>query len=514
MKDIFLCHTGSDKEWVRELGERLEQHQVNGRSLQVFLDEWDIDYGENLLSKLDAGLKQSRFLGLIISPRMLKADWPTAEWQSQVMADPAGKKGRILPLLRHKVDPETGEVIELPFVLSPLKRFDFTRDRDFERELAQLVRRLSGLPPSRGSSRGVLGSRTGAIPGGQEAADHVDEALASNLFSVTAMPRALSSVETSARKKSEVWSALTGYRVPSFVLHGERLVSFVPLNATDYPFAGVVTRGGSRSEPTEEWMRDPDKQRQLVGILNGSLREHCYPLGIRSNKKKRSLFYCPLFEGRPSRAFQWSGGNGAPGRARQLAKMKERPDGTKFGVHMSAEMRFISIGERLFLIVEPGWLFTSDGVTPLEGKEVGRFSTMWGGKERNAAVLRNVLMWGLLIAGGKRELLLNLATEKTPEYATIGSVPAHTMISRGIAGDSIRLDRILGGEGAGEVAIASVDGAESERGELDEVADLALLEGLEPPALKSDGIDLMGDQVPEGSDDEEEMSAKEGELPF
>jgi hypothetical protein len=60
MEDLFLCHTGADKDWVRELGVRLEQERINGRSIEVFFDEWDIDYGENVIAKIDQGLRHSR----------------------------------------------------------------------------------------------------------------------------------------------------------------------------------------------------------------------------------------------------------------------------------------------------------------------------------------------------------------------------------------------------------------------------------------------------------------------
>lgn len=512
MKDIFLCHTGADKDWVRNLGSRLEEHRIGHRPLEVFFDEWDIDYGENIIAKIDAGLKQSRYVGLVLSPRMVKAEWPAAEWQSQVMADPTGKRGKILPLLRHKFDPETGEPIDMPFALAPLKRFDFTRDEDFEHELERLVRKLSDLPPVRGPKRSTLGSSIATLPSGQEAADVVEEALPSNLFAVTDTPAFLYGDATNAKSKREVWATMKGKNVPPFVLYENRLFSFVPPNAVDNPFRDFMLGTDPRPEPIADWMADSDKRRQLVGLLNAALREHCYHLRILTPKKDRTHFFCPIFsEGEP-REFRW----GSAGRSRALAKMKTRTNGTQFGVHMSAYMRFITVGDRLFVIIEPGWLFTTDGITPLEGKEVGRFSTLWGGKERNAAVLRNVLMWGLLIANGKRAILVNVATAKSPLQVSVQSVPIHTKLTHGIAGDAIRLDRILGGEGAGEVKreIES-DQSDADR-ELDEVADLALVGALatdDKPADRAAAGELRRDdeEVFEGADDGEE---EELELPF
>ena len=71
MKDLFLCHGGADKAWVRELGARLEAETVGNRQVEVFFDEWDIDHGENIVSKIDQGLKEARFVAVVLSPAML-----------------------------------------------------------------------------------------------------------------------------------------------------------------------------------------------------------------------------------------------------------------------------------------------------------------------------------------------------------------------------------------------------------------------------------------------------------
>lgn len=506
------------------LGTRLEQERIGGRPIEVFFDEWDIDYGQSIISKIDQGLKQSRFVGLVLSPRMVRADWPTAEWQSQVMADPTGKRGKILPLLLHKFDPETAEPIDLPFVLAPLKRFDFTREKGFEAELERLIRKLADLPPPRGARRGGLGAALSTPVTGQEAPDAVEEALPSNLLPILRLPETLYSDGTQARRKGEVWGVLRGKVVPPFVLHRERLVSFMRPGSAN-PLSAFLDGTAPREERVTHWLADPDLARQLTGMLNAGLREHCYHLGIRTLKEDRNQYYCPIFKEGEAREFRWGAAGGAAGRSRALAKMKTRPDGTQFGVHMSASMRFIALGDRLFLLVEPGWLFTTDGVTPLEGREVGRFSTLWGGKERNAAVLRNVLMWGLLIGEGRREIAINLGDEARPSAVYMQSVPSHTKLTSGLAGDSIRLDRILGGEGAGEVArsLTKHDGArdgsatgatntggadevEAADQELDVVADLALIGAL----LPEEDVIASADDDGDGDDDELVEASRNG----
>ena len=64
MKDLFLCHGGADKAWVRELGARLEAEWIGDRHIEVFFDEWDIDQGDNVVSKIDQGLKEARLVAV------------------------------------------------------------------------------------------------------------------------------------------------------------------------------------------------------------------------------------------------------------------------------------------------------------------------------------------------------------------------------------------------------------------------------------------------------------------
>ncbi len=75
--DLFLCHNGADKDWVRTLAEHIESETFDGlphgRPLRVFFDEWDIDVGQNVLLKINHGLSMSRYVAVIISPEFLEA---------------------------------------------------------------------------------------------------------------------------------------------------------------------------------------------------------------------------------------------------------------------------------------------------------------------------------------------------------------------------------------------------------------------------------------------------------
>ena len=92
-------------------------------------------------------------------------------------------------------------------------------------------------------------------------------------------------------------------------------------------------------------------------------------------------------------------------------------------------------------------MFTSDGIVPLEGKQVTVLSTKFGGKERNAAVLRNMLMWSMLLANDHGDIRIGIGGS----YLIVDAVPALAGVQAGIDGDSMNLDRIFADEAGGEV---------------------------------------------------------------
>lgn len=461
LKDLFLCHAGADKAWVESLGTRLEAERIGSGNIQVFLDKWDIDYGENIVAKIEQGLREARYCAVVLSPAMLKKEWPKAEWTARFMSDPTGKKGQLIPILLQDRDPETKELIDIPMLLRPLRRFDFTKASNFEPEFEELVRKLRGQSPRRGGWRSSSPYR-GAAEHGAEAADDVQEMLVSNLLCVEQYPEYIWSDAATTQKNTEVWNSLKGQRVPPFLLADGRLYSFFAPESRENPFGSFLSGTARKRERVADWMPDPDRSRQLVRLFNDALQEHNFHLRIRNLKDSRKQYYCPIYDSKKPRVFRWGGG----GKGRTIAKVAERPDKSSIGIHYSARMRFLILGSRIFLLVEPGWMFTSDGVTPLEGKQVTVLSTKFGGKERNAAVLRNVLMWGMLLANRQDRIRVGLGGADM----VLHPVPALGSIPVGVDGDLMNLDRIFSDGLGGEVT--DEEGGDDE--EIDEVLAMAV----------------------------------------
>jgi hypothetical protein len=341
-------------------------------------------------------------VAVVLSPAMTKAEWPTLEWQTQVFDDPTGKRGRILPLLRHVFDPITFEPIEIPLPLKILRRYDFSNDRRFDDEFQALVRQLRGDPPLRG--RELTGQSESLIVG-PEQPDEVQDSLVSNLLPITHLPPTIFSDESSETNPSALIDKLHP-RAP-WLLSGGRLFSFCDPSGPRNPFASILTRRLRKAEQTADWLGSEERSPLAVRLLNDALRTLCRALHIWLMPGTKDQFFFAIPSGRP-RTFRW----GASSRIRTLAKMVSGANGEAFGVHHACRMRFVNLGGSAFLLLQPGWTFTSDGSNSLPGRQLGMSSMRWGGKERNAAVLRNTLMWGLVLSGGKPEITMDVGSNQ------------------------------------------------------------------------------------------------------
>ena len=73
--DVFLSHAAEDKdEVVRPLAEALQK-----RGLKVWYDETELKIGDNLIQKINAGIRDSRFGILVLSNSFFGKDWPEYE---------------------------------------------------------------------------------------------------------------------------------------------------------------------------------------------------------------------------------------------------------------------------------------------------------------------------------------------------------------------------------------------------------------------------------------------------
>jgi len=78
--DLFLSHASEDKDWCEKLAERLRDQGV-----RVWFDGWELQPGDNLMARINDGIKRSRKMVAVFSRSYFKDAkvWTRAESYAQ-----------------------------------------------------------------------------------------------------------------------------------------------------------------------------------------------------------------------------------------------------------------------------------------------------------------------------------------------------------------------------------------------------------------------------------------------
>lgn len=439
LKDAYLCYNKADRDWVKNLAEQLESETIDGstnsRHLSVFLDLWDIDSGESLIQKMNEGMKNSRHVVTVLSPEFMRAPWPTFEWTHIVCLDPMNAQRRLIPLLLRDVSRDGKERIDLCAPFRGLKYLDFRRKEDFLPMFRALVGRLRGQKQERGVLRPPLAG-TALVVAAEVVEeswrpDTVEEVLLSNLLPVESLPPMIWGAETEAREKAQILAIVEN--PPRFILKEGRLYTFENLELPTAALrAAVNVQTIGEPIPTKDWLRHDDRRKWLMNLLNRCLAGHLSHLAIKQEKRGR-YFFRP----KDGKNRVWQNGND---KEREVAAMKPNLGGEgHFWVHHAARINFRRVGQRVFLQVEPTYLFTGDGETPLEGQSTGRLSMMWGGRQKNPDILRNLVFWAKTMARSGERIRIDTGGQSI----VVSAIPATAKVNVGIEGDTVRIGSLM-----------------------------------------------------------------------
>lgn len=92
--DIFMCHSGEDKEFVRKLAGSLRKYGV-----KVWLDESELVAGDSLHMRIQEGIVRSSFMLVVISKRSLRRPWIVRELTAGLAQELKRQKVFVIPAL-------------------------------------------------------------------------------------------------------------------------------------------------------------------------------------------------------------------------------------------------------------------------------------------------------------------------------------------------------------------------------------------------------------------------------
>ena len=115
MFSIFLSHTSIDKPFVEKLAKDLQRIGVN-----VWYDKWEIKPGDSLIWKIEEGIKENSYLGIVLTPESLNSEWVKSELGAAWVKQMNTRKVVVIPILYRNCT--------IPLFLSDRKYADFRED--------------------------------------------------------------------------------------------------------------------------------------------------------------------------------------------------------------------------------------------------------------------------------------------------------------------------------------------------------------------------------------------------
>jgi hypothetical protein len=95
--DLFLCHSSTDKDFVRQIARDLDDLGVI-----AWFDAWEIEPGDSLLKKIGGAINESAHFGIILTPSSVASRWCEVELVEALSIEISSGSNRIIPILAAK----------------------------------------------------------------------------------------------------------------------------------------------------------------------------------------------------------------------------------------------------------------------------------------------------------------------------------------------------------------------------------------------------------------------------
>ncbi len=125
---VFISHSSKDKKLVDRIVDDLRS-----KGISVWYDKFEIQAGDNIVEKINEGLKDSKYLVLILSPNALGSSWVNEESSFGILQQITLKSVFVIPVLI--------EDCNIPPLLQPRRYIDFRKS--YKNGIAELVERLA-----------------------------------------------------------------------------------------------------------------------------------------------------------------------------------------------------------------------------------------------------------------------------------------------------------------------------------------------------------------------------------
>jgi hypothetical protein len=246
------------------------------------------------------------------------------------------------------------------------------------------------------------------------------EVIHSSLFAVTHLPAAVFLAPCAFHDgqdeevKKRIHFPENGNQLVRFLLRDGKLFSFHNLKDSQGPFRDVINCRGVEVIPSCRFWDDAEGHRRYVTLLNRGLYKLTARKRVRFDPAHKRFFFDALAPGSSRQEYY------RPLNAKRRSKRnvvwqpvrKATGESRNYWWHLAAGLAFSRVDDQQWCFsIRPERHLTSDGITPLPPKQIGRRVTSKKARMWNDIYLTEVNFWRDYLSDGNRNILLNFGDQ-------------------------------------------------------------------------------------------------------
>ncbi|MBI1224740.1 MAG: hypothetical protein GC192_05850 [Bacteroidetes bacterium] len=253
---------------------------------------------------------------------------------------------------------------------------------------------------------------------------------ACNLLEVLNLPAKVFHASTVARIPKDISKILGETWNPPCLLARERLWSFYDLTEYQNPLRKCVDVGTVEELSLEEFISQSGNTIEFVRMLNQCIIEHMFSIGLRVDVKKKRAYFTKTFE-ETAKEITYQARLKKATRTVARPKINSNSGKISYWEHKSIWFKFEQLGNKWYLIINPAYVFTTDGIKNLlKSERVNILSTRKASRDYNMAVHNDLTFWSNYLSNGNENaFLLRMNNKEINDGTKIGPIPPSIVVS-------------------------------------------------------------------------------------
>ncbi len=250
-----------------------------------------------------------------------------------------------------------------------------------------------------------------------------------NLLEVQKLPEKIYYADTQARRHTDINKILEKNWRPPFLLSRDKIWSFYDLTEWQNPLRKCIDLGTAESMSIDEFIDLTGGTNDLVRMLNDCLAEHLFSIGLRVDTKKKRAYFTKSFDG-SAKEISYQGRLKKATRTVAKPRINATTEKVYYWEHKSIWYHFEKLGDNWYLIINPAYVFTTDGVKNLlRSERVNVLSTKKASRDYNMHVHNDFTFWARYLSQGYDSFLLRINNKEINEGTMLGPIQPEIVIS-------------------------------------------------------------------------------------